>query len=99
MEFGIKTQFAAPDSNFALKTVPNVANLGEKVKMVIRWDIFDPSKGAGHQHHAIYAKDYDAETGNYSCVNSWGGQDSRPQIHHSRIYAVDYVSLVQTKNV
>ena len=45
----------------------------------------------------IYAKDYDQYTGDYLCVNSWGPANSylaKPRINKSRIYAVDYVSIV-----
>ena len=98
VEFRIKTQRAVPANNFALQTFPIPANLDvKKMKMVVRWDNFDPSTNLlpQHGHHAIFAKDYDAENGNYVCVNSWGGHLPHPLIHHSRIYAVDYVSLVK----
>ena len=69
------------------------------MQMVVRWDI-----GMIHMdenihvlgNHAIFAKDYNMATGNYSCINSWGsGKLAEPTINKSRIYAVDYISIVQ----
>ena len=46
--------------------------------------------------HAIFAKEFDPDTGNFSCSNRWGnGNLSEPTINKSRIYAVDYISIVQ----
>ena len=67
--------------------------------MVLRWDL--GLSGKDHVTnapvrvtHAIYAKSYNPATNIFSCINS-GGNDNNPtpNIHHSRILAVDFVQL------
>ena len=46
-------------------------------------------------NHAIFAKDYNEVSGTYSCINSWGLVHPEPTLSRSRIYAVDYITIVQ----
>ena len=89
------------DSNHTLNTIPveKTEVLDKKnVKMVLRWDIGRTLSNKNIDGlHAIFAKNYAEETCNYYCINSWS-QDyyPTPTIHKSRIYAIDYITIIQT---
>ena len=67
--------------------------------MVLRWDLGlsgeDPVTYApARATHAIYAKSYNPATNVFCCINSWDKDfNPTPNIHHSRILAVDFVQL------
>jgi len=92
IQIGVQTDWAVGD-NYIFKTIPilSAEKLDEKkMKMVLRWDT-----GRKDGAHAIFAKEYDNSTGTYSCINSWGQDQPSPKIADSRIYAVDYITIVQ----
>ena len=49
---------------------------------------------ANSKGHAIYAKDYDFNSGTFSCVNSWGDDlEPYPNIRNDKVYDLFYVSI------
>merc|ERR1719341_1261673 len=72
----------------AFNTIPVNVKLNDvKTRMVLRWNMWDNGKKR-YELHAIYAKEYDARTEKYSCINSWGtNNEGHPQIHKSDVEA------------
>ena len=97
LQLKIQTQWAKvnPD-NLTINTIP-IPFLDKGMKMILRWDIgMTLSNKNVYGVHPIFAKDYDRATSNYSCINNWSEDFvKKPVIHSSRIYAVDYVSVIQ----
>ena len=95
MEIKVQSQAANVGSELAFNLNPWIP-LPEGMKMVLRWDLGMTFSDLGiYGTHAIFAKDYNEVSGAYSCINSWGLVHPEPTISRSRIYAVDYISVIQ----
>ena len=85
------------DGEMTVEMSVKVVNL-EDVKMqadqafVVRWEFVNPWTGADCVH-AIYAEKYDATTGMFYCVNSWGLIKGRPKIHQSAVTRIYLITL------
>jgi len=95
LEIKIQTHFGRSLGPHAFKTVPiNVDLQKQRMRMVLRWDMYDTSKRQ-YTPHAIYAKEYRFDTEKYSCINSWGDEQDNPQISKSDVEAIYFVSIRQ----
>ena len=65
--------------------------------MVVRWEVGFAYIGKGISGpHAIYASEYDKAVDSFVCHNNWNKKlPKQLNIHRSRVYAVDYVSIDQ----
>ena len=91
----VQTRWGEMKKAHAFNTIPvNVDLHPRKIRMVLRWDMWDNSKNQ-YAPHAIYAKEYDTTTEKYSCINSWGNNEGCPQIHKSDIESIYYVTIKQ----
>ena len=98
LQIKVQTQYAKVGPNFTFSIIPIVIpdHMKKNMKMVLRWDMGVTLALRGHDiygPHAILANDYDSDTGNYHCVNDW--IDKNLPINNSRIYAVDYVRIIE----
>jgi len=76
------------EDNNTFKTVPN-PEMMRTMKMIVRW--LTPQGP-----HAIYADSFNWTTYCYDCINSWGEKESRPRIHMTGVYCIDYLSIAQS---
>ena len=101
----VVTHLGEVATNYCLKTVPIIDDSGEKdtmnitntidenfQQMILHLDIGMPLTPLPH---VIFAKDYDRNTGNYSCIEVSGASDEVREIHNSRVLAVSSISCRQ----
>ena len=99
IELRVQTEAASiGDDNQAFNYNPQT-ELPAGNKMILHWDIgmtLLQKYGIQPGNHAIFAKSFDQGLGKYSCINSKAfGELPCPEISKSRVYAVDYISIIQ----
>ena len=84
------------NSNYTLNTSPKTEYSDMKnMKMILQWDIgMTLNEEQIFGFHSIYANAYDQKTEMYSCINNWADFDVNPEIHNSRIFAINYFSII-----
>jgi len=96
VQIGIKTVASSIENDFTFNPCP-LNPLPKGKEMVLRWDIgmtLADKKIFGN--HAIFAKHFHDDDGTFDCINSWGKNEMPyPKINKSRIYAIDYVSIIE----
>ena len=47
-------------------------------------------------HHSVFADGYDKKRETFTCVNSWGKVNERPDVPKTDVYGIFYVSIVDS---
>merc|ERR1711892_283452 len=96
IQIGVQTTWATVGDDLDFELTPLIP-LPSDMNMVVRWDIGMTLADKNiHGNHAIFAKKYNEDKKTYSCINSWGtGPLERPNICQGRIYAVDYMTIIE----
>jgi len=95
LEIRIQNRWGKKLAPHAFRTVPVSVELdANKIKMVLRWDMYDNTEKC-YKLHAVYAKEYNPVLEKYSCINSWGDDQDKPQISKSDVESIYYVTIKQ----
>ena len=95
VEIKVQPQWGTVKESHCYSTTPFAEDLmAKRIGMVLRWDMWDNSKNK-YAPHAIYAKEFSKVAEKYSCVNSWGANQSFPKISKSDVETIYYITIIQ----